>query len=494
MSSSFEGLKERLTRDQLDLALYIYIGQNVRDEGILRNDPHLVQESEILRSLLDEGIVEESRWYQLDLLNISYRFTVEIGEVLRNRLQERKEELRSALRNVPENLLSFLVFDYVSLDLAFPVETEEWVFDWREVILRRKRVKDYTEAFFRILIDSQFCVVTNSYVSTRRGEIREKSYVINADVRKILEEITPKRSFPSSMQELAQIHKLIEDEIRFETKRTVDVIIKDEELEKRGSSPISIRKVLDSLLERLRSESTRVVYEITRTPGWGIGISASKDLLLQFLSKDLDEQIVKPLLSSKASMLFSSPEAFKEGPEINFLRRVQTLIDRKFSLYKTAAQFGGKEIFKSLPYIERCVIDLTNPLPGEDGLQRFVTSLHQVLEESSTKEVLKFREGESFTSLEEWLDTDIPQEARVYYEDAQNFFRDLNRLRNFYSHSIDAEGIFKTGLIFNRLIGKYSPEEEDILRTEAILLEKSTRSLESLDRALAMAWQKKVVV
>ena len=46
----------------------------------------------------------------------------------------------------------------------------------------------------------------------------------------------------------------------------------------------------------------------------------------------------------------------------------------------------------------------------------------------------------------------------------------------------------------DRSIAKYSPKEEDIIKAEAILLAESTHALESLDRDLAMAWQKKVEV
>jgi len=170
---------------------------------------------------------------------------------------------------------------------------------------------------------------------------------------------------------------------------------------------------------------------------------------------------------------------------------VRAFIDRKFSVYKTAAQFQGKEIFKSLPSIERCVIDLTTPLSGEEGLRKFVNDLHQVLEESSRKEILKFREGD-YTTLEEWLEIEIPPEASSFYEDAKSFFRDLNRLRNFYSHSVNAKGIFESGLIFSRLIGKYSPEKDDVVKTQVILLQRSIRALDNLQKALEMVWQSKM--
>ena len=79
----------------------------------------------------------------------------------------------------------------------------------------------------------------------------------------------------------------------------------------------------------------------------------------------------------------------------------------------------------------------------------------------------------------------------MLYENAQEFFRDLNRLRNFYSHAVDAEGIFKTGLIFDKLIGKYSPEKEDIVNTQVVLLERAIRALDSLYHVLELAWHER---
>lgn len=482
MSSSSD-IIDNLTRDQLNVALYIYIGQNIRDEGILEQDSNLEKMASDVQFLLEQGIVEKSHWYKLEVLRISYRFTVTVREKMEKKLQSKKPKLYSALQSIPDNILSFLVFEYLPAGLSFPVK-KDWLFDWRDLLLKDNAIKKYKGALFKTLMDLGFCVRTNSYVSTRGGELRDAEYVINAEVRKFLEEITPHLQFPSSFRDLAMIHWLIHEAIAYKLKATVDVTIKDEVLAELGSQLDTIKNELDNLLDRLNSAN--VVHEIRRTPGFGTEITADRKTLLHFIKIDVQDQIVKPLLSGKDM----GPK--KEDKEkADFLRLVQTLIDKKFSLYKTAAQFGGKEIFKSLPYTERCVIDLTTPLPGEEGLRRFVSNLHQVLEESSTKETLKFREGD-FTSLEEWLEIEIPSEVSLFYEDAKLFFRDLNRLRNFYSHSVDAKDVFEAGLIFSRLIGKYSPDEDDILRTEVILLQRSIRALQGLERALRMVWEKKM--
>ena len=109
------------------------------------------------------------------------------------------------------------------------------------------------------------------------------------------------------------------------------------------------------------------------------------------------------------------------------------------------------------------------------------------MEESSTKEILKFRERD--ISLEEWLEIEISSESSSVFEDSKSFFRDLNRLRNYYSHTVDARGIFEAGQIFNRYIGKYHPEKDDIENLESILLERSIRALDGLELTLRRAWE-----
>lgn len=482
MSAPAEGPIEKLTADQLEVALYIYIGQNIREQGILRKDSFLKQKASVVQFLLDQKIVEEWRWYKFDVLTVAYKYMMPLKEIVEERLQSKKEEICSALQSIPEGLLSFFVFDYLTEDVSFSVK-KEWLFDWRDILLENTTVREYKRNIFKVLIDHGFCVRTRSYVSTRGGELRDAEYVISAEVRKFLVEIIPHMQFPYTLIDLAIVQWLIHEEIEYEKRRIVQITIKEEILEEIGSSLDAMKNVVDALLERLNSAI--VVDEIRRIPGFGWELTANKNALMNFIKTDVQNQIVKPLLTEKAEV---SKEEIKEA---DFLRLVRTLIHRKFSVYKIAAQFAGKEIFKSLPSMEKCVIDLTTPLQGEEGLRKFVDDLHQILEESSRKEVLKFREGE-FITLEEWLEIEIPSEASSFYEDAKSFFRKLNRLRNFYSHSVDAKGVFETGLIFSKLIGKYSPEKDDILKTQVILLQRSIRALDNLQKALEIVRQKKL--
>lgn len=479
-------LEERLNKDEMKVILYIYIGQHVREHGILKKDSYLEKMGSVVQSLIDQGIVEERRWYKFDVLGISYRYMTSLREICDKKLQSIRQTLKSDFQSIPEVLYSFFVFEFLTEDISFSVRKPEWLFDWRYILLDNDTIDKYKRDFFKILIDHGACVKTHSYVSTRGGELRDKEYVITAEIRRFLSKITPRLQFPNSLNDLAIVYWLIQSQMEYQTGRTVEISIRDDELMESVNDLDTTKIEFDALLTRLNAAN--VLHDVNRVPGFGWEFRANRNALLTFIRMDVQDQIVKPLLSEKAKR---SKERIKE--ERDFLKLVRTLIDRKFSIYKIAAQFAGKEIFKSLPYIERCVIDLTTPLPAKEGLHKFVGDLHQIIEESSAREVLKFREGD-YVSLEDWLEIEIPAKASSLYEDAKSFFRDLNRLRNFYSHSVDAKGIFETGLIFSRLIGKYSPGKDDITATQVILLERTIRALESLHGVLELAWHKKMGV
>jgi hypothetical protein len=474
--------QEMLVGERLKIALYIYIGQNIRDSGILLRDSYLMETDSVVKQLLENGIVERSRFYSFDVLRVSYKYMMPLKEIVERKLQERKEKICSALASIPKVVLSFLVFDYLVDELSFPVEKDQ-LFDWKGILLENRSIKNYKKSLFETLEQHEFCIKTRNYVSTRGGEPRKLDYVITAEVRKFLEEVTSRIQFPNSLKDLVTIYWLIHGQADYGVNKKIEITIKDDTLSEFGSDPDSIRKALGSLLTRLNSADA--LEEVKRIPGFGWVLGADRKAILGFLEKDVQSQVVEPWLSEK--IMISQEPVIKEA---NFLSLVNNLIDRKFSVYKIAAQFEGKGIFESLPSIEKCIIELATPLPGEEGLRKFIGDLHQALEESSSKEILKFREV-GFPTFEQWLGIkEMPSEASSFYEDAKSFFQDLNKLRNFYSHSADAKSIFETGLIFSKLIGKYSPDREDVRKTQALLLEKSVRALDNLRRALEVVWQK----
>lgn len=122
MSSALDSLlKDKLSTEQLEVALYIYIGQNIRDEGILKQDSYLKKRDADVRFLLNQEIVEEFRWYKFDVLRISYRYIVQFSKILEEKLKKDNKKLTNELNLIPKNILSFLVYEYMSHSLSFPI-------------------------------------------------------------------------------------------------------------------------------------------------------------------------------------------------------------------------------------------------------------------------------------------------------------------------------------------------------------------------------------
>ena len=439
-------LKEKLSRDEMKTLFRIYIGQNIRDHGILKNDSALDAMSSTVKSLIKKGIVEKRHWYKFDTLRVSNRYMVALKEICENELKSGKKPLKDDFSSIPGIFLSFFVFECLTEDFFYYVKKPDWLLDWVDVLLENDVIHKYKGDFFKVLVDHEVCVIASNYVSTGGGQLRDKEYVITAEVRKFLVENTTHLEFPSYLKDRLMIFWEILDQIESGA-RTVELSIRDDHISEIVSDFDTVAVWFEKLLSKM--STVGVIYESKRIPGFGWEFRVDKKSSLLFLRNDLKSSVVDKLLSEK----IKTTEAQVEAQE-DFLTLVRTLVTKKFAVYRIAAQFQGKEIFKSLPHMELCILNLATPRSTEEGLKNFIADLHQILEESSRKEVLKFRDSENYVSLEDWLEIKIPDGASLLYEKSKEFFKDLNRLRNFYSHALDAEGIFETGLIFNKLIGK----------------------------------------
>lgn len=477
-------LKEKLRKDEMKTLFRIYTGQNIREYGILKNDSYLEEMSHIVESLIKKGVVEERHWYKFDTLRISNKYMVALKEICENELKNIKKKLKSDFNAIPSIILSFLVFECLTEDISYSIKKPDWLFNWVDVLLADDIIHKYKSDFFKILVNHEVCVKTNSYVSTGGGQLRDKEFVITAEVRKFITENTPHLQIPSFIEDRAIIFWELLNQIESGARRTVELSLRDDYMNEIVSDFDTATAWFEKLLSRMSTAG--VIYESKRIPGFGWEFRADKKSTSLFVRNDVRTAVVDQLLSEKVKLSKAQVEE-----KASFLNLVQTLVTKKFAVYRIAAQFGGKEIFKSLPHMEVCILNLATPRLGEEGLKNHIADLHQILEESSRKEILKFRDGENYVSLEDWLEIKIPDRASSLYENAKEFFRDLNRLRNFYSHALNAEGIFETGLIFNKLIGKYSPHKEDITNTQVVLLERAIRALDSLYHVLELAWHER---
>ena len=181
-----------LSERELEIALYIHIGQNIRNEGILVQDPFLVKNEKIVEDLENRGILEKFKWYNHNLLRINYNENVNLSRIIEDKLNKNKDMLLESLRIIPPNLLSFFIYDYIENDMTFPLD-KDWSYDgWKSLILDNEKIQKYKGDFFDILIKFDFSVKTKSYVSTRGGELRDEEYVISTEIRDSLRKMIMK--------------------------------------------------------------------------------------------------------------------------------------------------------------------------------------------------------------------------------------------------------------------------------------------------------------
>jgi len=462
----------------------VLIGQNVRDPGILRQDSYLVEQRQTVEKLLKAGLFYENKWYRFNTFSITIEATRLARNLLLDRIKKHKDALFSEIAKLPSPVVSFLVHDYISMELYFETG-EDWVFDWRKVILDHEKMKRIKARFFKLLMEHGLCVKTQDYVSTRGGELRNFKYVLSPEIRSFLIDNIPRVHTSIDVEGIAKILHLIKNQVEYASAGEVEVTIRQEELNSLG--PIQkMKNLMDSFLNRMNQ--FQIVAQITSYPGVLTTLTINRDDLLRVIVNEVDQNIIEPLISDEYAIV-----ELEEIQIIDFPRLVHELVRKKYGLYVAAAQFEGKELFQSGPSTEQCIVNLATPAPGEQSLKLFINDLHQLLEESSDQEILKFREAREFVTLEKWLGLkDVPHEVAGIYEDAKTFFHDLNTLRNHYSHLADAKGIYRSGLIFRKLIGKFRPDDY-IPRTQKVLLEKSIESLDALKIVLDDALKRRSI-
>ena len=178
---------EELTSELEDELCEIYIGQNIREEGVLQS---LVDKEKATR-LLGKGLIKEKVWYNHRL----YLTTAEGDRLARRRLKEimsqtlRRYILESSTSEIPRKIILFVVRRFVSEELTFPAVEPEFneIYDsWTGKLLSDERIWTLCEKFVSALKIIGLCVKTNYYVSTGGGKVREPYYVISPEVRTFL--------------------------------------------------------------------------------------------------------------------------------------------------------------------------------------------------------------------------------------------------------------------------------------------------------------------
>lgn len=476
-----KGVSDTQIDSSLETLKFIYIGQNIRDQGILQIDEYIEKNQEVISILEKFNLVKENEWKPFILCKL-YITTIEgskVGaEIIKQIIDSYKDEIIKEIGNKPQPIINFLTHYYISDSLTFSVEGGR-VFDWKNLVLEKEEVEHVRKFIFNLLKEKELCVITYNYVSTRGGEKREKKYVIVPELRKFLIEHFDKDILTKDQKEYGKILYLLEEKFRLEYE-TGKISIGGDELRRIG--PIdTLYPKLKNLLEILKNEN--VITHLILSLGANFYFQiVERDAFKQFLDNQIKEKIINKILG--LGEIISELEPRAPTYEETFSELISRLVVNKYNLYRAAAMFSGFELFISNPETEKNIINLLKPIGDEDGLKGFIGDLHRFLLESSKEEVLKFNPNAT-VKLEDLLGVTIPEEKINEYEDVKEIFRNLNKLRNHYSHLQNAQRYYEAGQIFYKLIDKHFPfAEEDIVKTQKVLLEKCVEALEKLTKIL----------
>jgi hypothetical protein len=189
--------------------LRIYIGQNIRPEGILQSEVSGLAEAQ---KLLSEGFINENHFYKYSLFLTSEKGSLLGSEIAKKKIQESKVKEKTAI--IPQKVLGFFNKRFVSRGLS--LRTEKEYFDvflntdsWENSILCNDRIFFLWKNYFETLISLDLCVKTLYYVSSRGGDVRGYFYVICPEVQSFLADELATQDFTSNEENTLRLYTLL---------------------------------------------------------------------------------------------------------------------------------------------------------------------------------------------------------------------------------------------------------------------------------------------
>ena len=171
----------------LEILKKIYIGQNIRSEGILKSDFSGFEKE--IGILTKHGFIKDNNWYSFHLYLTTERGS-KIGKtIIKNLIRNKRTEITGAVLNLPHNSIGFLLFDYMAASLIYSVG-KEYPYDWREPLVADSRIWILRNKLLSKFEELGLCVKTRLCVSTRGGELRGEYYVTCEEVLDFLKDCT----------------------------------------------------------------------------------------------------------------------------------------------------------------------------------------------------------------------------------------------------------------------------------------------------------------
>ena len=282
------------THDQ-EILLKIYIGQNIRKEGILQSE---IYGHKQIQKLLSRGLIIEKHWYRNQFLTTDEGS--ELGKKLAmERIRNKEEELQNMLGDIPPKALGFFVKRHISKELAFSTEKPRWSYTWEDHILADNRIWILWDRLFSILDSLGLCVKTHDYVSTRGGELRDLCYVISPEIRELLVSQNIPHAFTQDQTETLRLFSLLIAALRIIGSNDVDYA-RQHYYELLKAHSITERQVAGIVNNMSKNEITSE-YRGLLSKKKPFDISDSNRFKI-YLDKDLIEPAVKMLLGQKGEI------------------------------------------------------------------------------------------------------------------------------------------------------------------------------------------------
>lgn len=188
-----------------EVLLKIYIGQNIRKEGMLQSE---INEKQQVQTLLSKGLIKENHWYLYQLLTTDEGS--ELGKkLISGRIKEREEQLQNNIQDIPEKAFGFFIKRYVSRKMVFSTEKPRWSLMWNDRILLDGRIWVLWDELFSALETLGLCIKTYDYVSTRGGERRDMCYVISSEIREFLVKQRAPPDFTHNQEDTLKLYPIL---------------------------------------------------------------------------------------------------------------------------------------------------------------------------------------------------------------------------------------------------------------------------------------------
>lgn len=174
--------------------IYIHIAQNIRDEGMWRDERNCPNR-DILDRLVKFGLIDNSHWQNRSIQ------TTDAGEKLSNAIMERKinqTALKEMIESVPQIILG-IIQNYQSLPIIYPNQSyvQNWVEFPQDFLLSlpgyNEKCYNLCKPFYIKAVKEGWACIAHSYVSTRGGEEGKEYYVLSAKIMDAIADVIPQR-------------------------------------------------------------------------------------------------------------------------------------------------------------------------------------------------------------------------------------------------------------------------------------------------------------